>query len=75
MLKFFRKYELEFKILALAAWTLAAIDKIFFDVEEESRNFHLFMGAVMLLLAVFYLFELIDLIKNKRSKSNIEKVE
>jgi Na+/H+ antiporter NhaC len=70
MIRFFRKYELEFKILALAAWTFAAVDKIFFDIEEENRNFHILMGIVMMLLAIFYFFEVIELIKKRKIKND-----
>lgn len=68
MRNFFLKYELQLKILALAAWTLAAIDKILFDDASKNRNFDLFVGIIMLVLAIFYLFDVIDLVKKKKRK-------
>jgi len=71
MWNFFIKYELQFKILALAAWTLAAIDKILFDDASKNRNFDLFVGIVMLLMAIFFLFEVIELVKKKKRKKEV----
>jgi len=71
MWNFFIKYELQFKILALAAWTLAAIDNILFDDASKNRNFDLFVGIVMLLMAIFFLFEVIELVKKKKRKKEV----
>lgn len=69
MLKLFKKYELPFKIVAVMAWMFAAVWKIFFESGSKNRNLDLFVGIVMLLLAVFYLFEVIELIKkNKQNR-------
>ena len=71
MWKFFLKYELQFKILAVAIWTLAAIENFFFDKSSKNRNFDLFVGIIMLVLAIFYLFEVIDLAKKKKRKNQV----
>ena len=68
MWKLFIKYELQFKIFALAAWTIAAIDNILFDDTSKNKNFDLFVGIIMLLLAIFYSFEVIALVKKKKRK-------
>lgn len=69
MWKFFLKYELQLKILAVAVWTLSAIENIFFDKSSKNRSFDLFVGIIMLVLAIFYLVEVIDLIKKKKHKN------
>ena len=66
MLKFFKKYELPFKIVAVMAWMFGAVWNIFFEAESKNRNFDLFVGIVMALLAIFYLFEVFELIKKKK---------
>ena len=66
MLKFFRKYELQFKILAIAVWLFAAIEKIFLQDDPEKKNWNLFIGIIFGLLAIFYFFEVIELVKNRR---------
>ena len=72
MLKFFRKYELQFKILATAVWLFAAIEKIFLQDDSEKKNWNLFIGIIFGLLAIFYLFEVVELIKNRKTKKDAE---
>ena len=48
------------------AWIFGAVWNIFFEAESKNRNFDLFVGIVMALLAIFYLFEVIELIKKKK---------
>jgi hypothetical protein len=69
MLKFFKKYELPLKIVALTAWMSGAVWKIFLEDESGNRNFDLFAGIVIALLGVFYLFEIIELIKRTKRTS------
>ena len=71
-MKFLRKYELPFKIVAVITWMLAAGWKIFFEENSRNRNFDLFTGIVMALLGVFYLFEVIELIKKRRTQKPAE---
>jgi len=75
MLKFFRKYELQLKILAIIAWIYGAVDNFFFDANAENKNFNVFVGVIKLMLAIFFLVDVIELIKKKRLKSNFKKVE
>lgn len=73
MLKFFKKYELQWKLVAVIVWMLSAAFKIFFiDENEKNKNFQLFIGLVWGLLGIFYLFEVIDLIKRRKLKKEIE---
>ena len=71
MWNFFLKYELQFKILAVTVWTLSAIENIFFDKYSKNRSFDLFVGIIMLVLAIFYLVEVIDLVKKKKHKNQV----
>lgn len=64
------KYELPLKIIAIIIWIYGAIDNFFLDTSDENRNFDLFVGIVKLLLAVFFLFDVMDLIKRRRMKNN-----
>ena len=66
MLKFFVKYELPLKIIAVVIWIHGAMDNFFFDTSAENRNFDLFVGVVKVLLAVFFLFDVIELVKRRR---------
>ena len=67
MLKFLKKYELQWKAVAVIVWMLSAVWKLLFIEEnEKNKNFQLFIGIVWALLGVFYLFEVIDLIKKKK---------
>ena len=67
MLKFFRKYELQWKAVAVIVWMFAAARRIFFISEsEENKNFKLFIGIIWALLGIFYLIDLIDLIRLKK---------
>ena len=70
MMKFFVKYELPLKIIAIIVWIYGAIDNFFFDTSDENRNFDLFVGIVKLFLAVFFLFDVIALVKKRRMKNN-----
>ena len=72
MKKFFKKYELPFKIVAVMAWMFAAVWKFFFKDRSENPNFELFVGIVMILLGVFYLFEVIELVKKRRTQKHAE---
>jgi hypothetical protein len=69
MLKFFKKYELPLKIFAIVLWVYSAVDNVFFDTNSENRNFELFIGIIKLSLAVFFLFDVIELMRKKRTKS------
>jgi hypothetical protein len=66
MLKFFRKYELQFQILATAVWLFAAIEKIFLQDDPGKKNWNLFIGIIFGFLAIFYFFEVIELVKNRK---------
>ena len=72
MLKFYKKYELQIKIMMFVVWTLAAISNIFFEEDSKNKNFNLFVGIVMLLLAVFYLFEVIEFIRKRKTQKPAE---
>ena len=72
MLKFFKKYELQWKTVAVVIWLLSAVWKIFFIKEEENRNFQLFIGIVWGLLGIFYLFEVIDLIRKRKLNKEVK---
>ena len=66
MLKFFKKYELQWKVMAVIVWMLSAAWKFISIDENDNKNFHLFIAIVWALLGVFYLFEVIDLIRKKK---------
>lgn len=69
MLKFFKRYELQWKAAGVIVWLLAAVWKIFFiDENEKNKNFQLFAGIAWGLLGIFYLFEVIDLIRKRKLK-------
>ena len=68
MLKFFKKYELALKIFAIVLWILSAVDNFFFDTSDENRNFDVFIGIIKLLLAVYFIFDVIELISKRRLK-------
>ena len=70
MLKFFRKYELQLKILAVMAWLYGAVDNLFFDTSTENRNFDLFVGVIMIFLAIFYLVDVIELLRKRKPRNN-----
>ena len=73
MRNFFRKYELQWKAMAVIMWMLFAIWKIFFiDQNEKNKNFQLFIGIIWALFGVFYLFEVIDLIKKKKLNKGVK---
>lgn len=73
MLKFFKKYELQWKAVAVIVWMLSAVCKIFFiDENEKNKNFQLFIGIVWGLLGIFYLFEVIDLIKKRKLNKEVK---
>jgi hypothetical protein len=73
MRKFFKKYELQWKAVAVIVWMLISMEKIFFiDENEKNKNFQLFIGIIWALLGVFYLFEVIDLIKKKKLNKRVK---
>ena len=57
-------------MVAVLVWSFGAIWKFFLNEKSENRNFDLFVGIVMALLSVFYLFEVIELIKKKKKSIN-----
>ena len=56
----------------LVVWILAANDNIFFEEDSKNKNFNVFVGIVMLLLAIFYLSEVIELIRKKKQNRTTE---
>ena len=67
MLRFLKKYELQWKAVVVVVWMLSAVWKIFFIGEnEKNKNFQLFIGIIWALLGLFYLFEVIELIRKKK---------
>ena len=68
MLKFFKKYELPLKIFAIILWIYSAVDNFFFDTSDENRNFDVFIGIIKLLLAIYFIFDVIELVKKGRMK-------
>jgi hypothetical protein len=73
MLKFLKKYELQWKVIAVIVWMLSAVLNIFFMEEnEKNKNFQLFIGLVWGLLGIFYLFEVIDLIKKRKLNKEVK---
>jgi hypothetical protein len=68
MLKFLKKYELQWKVLAVIVWMFSAAWKFISIDENHNKNFQLFIGIVWALLGVFYLFEVIDVIRKKKLK-------
>ena len=68
MLKFFKKYELPLKIFAIVLWIFGAVDNFFFDTSDENRNFDVFIGIIKLLLAVYFIFDVIELVSKRKLK-------
>lgn len=66
MLKFYRKYELQWKICATIVWLFGAIERFFLRDDPEKKNFNLFGGIIFLILGIFYFFEVIELVKKER---------
>ena len=61
MLKFFKKYELQCKVLATIVWFFGAIDRFIISDDPEKRNWNLFVGIVFFVLGIFYLVDVIQL--------------
>jgi hypothetical protein len=68
MSNFFKKYELPLKIFAIILWIYSAVDNFFFDTSDENRNFDVFIGIIKLLLAVYFIFDVIELVRKGRMK-------
>ena len=72
MLKFFKKYELQWKIFAVLVWLFGATARFFFRDDPEKRNWNLMVGIVSLVLAIVYIFDVIELIKKRRDHKTVE---
>jgi hypothetical protein len=72
MLKFLKKYELRWKVVAVIVWMFSAAWKFISIDENGNKNFQLFIGIVWALLGVFYLFEVIDLIRKKKLNEGVK---
>lgn len=73
MLKFYSKYELQWKILATAAALFVAMDKFFFRDDPGKRNWNLFGGIIFSIIGIVYLFEVIEMIKKRKTQKPEEK--
>ena len=70
MIAFFRKYEFEVKIFLIAGWLFFAIDRFFLD--SEITGIDIFIGIICCLMAIFYLVEVIELYKKRRTKDKVQ---
>lgn len=66
MLKFFRKYELSIRIIATTAWFVAAGYRLFLNEGSINKNFDLFVGIIMVIVGIYFLVEVIQLIRQKK---------
>ena len=69
MIRFFKKYELPLKIFAIILWVYSAVDNFFFDTSDENRKFDVFIGIIKMLLAIYFIFDVIELVKKRRMKN------
>ena len=66
MFRFFKKYKLQFDILAVLFWCFLAVSAFFFDHQAEKKNYYLFFGIISTLSMIFKISDVIEGIRKKK---------